>query len=45
MLMFIYGIWFAFISPFFFKRFLSHLPPVEELQVVPEVGDDEEPLS
>jgi len=45
MLMFIYGIWFAFISPFFFKRFLSHLPPVEELQPVPEAGDDEESLS
>jgi len=43
MLMFIYGIWFAFISPFFFKRFLSHLPPAEELQVVPEAGDEEEP--
>ncbi len=28
--MFVYGIWFAFISPFFFRRFLAHLPPGEE---------------
>ena len=31
-LMFVYGIWFAFISPFFFRRFLAHLPPVEPLK-------------
>jgi len=45
MLMFIYGIWFAFISPFFFKRFLSRLPSPEELKPVPETGSDEEELS
>ena len=44
MLMFAYGIWFAFVSPFFFRRFLSHLPPVEELAVAAETdGDKEEP--
>ncbi|NCA82616.1 MAG: hypothetical protein EOM72_07685 [Opitutae bacterium] len=44
MLMFAYGIWFAFISPFFFRRFLSHLPPAEELEVAAEAdGDEEEP--
>lgn len=32
MLMFIYGIWFAFVSPLFFRRFLSHLPPMETLE-------------
>ena len=32
LLMFAYGIWFAFISPFFFRRFLAHLPPPEELK-------------
>ena len=44
MAMFAYGIWFAFISPFFFHRFLAHLPP-EEAQPAPAgSGDDgEEP--
>ena len=32
LLMFAYGIWFAFISPFFFRRFLTKLPPLEELE-------------
>ncbi|HAL92116.1 MAG TPA: hypothetical protein DCM68_03725 [Verrucomicrobia bacterium] len=41
MLIFAYGIWFAFISPFFFRRFLAHLPPVEGLEAAVE-GDDEE---
>lgn len=41
MLMFAYGVWFAFISPFFFRRFLSHLAPAEELEPAAE-GDDEE---
>lgn len=44
MLMFLYGIWFAFISPFFFRRFLSHLPPMDEMKPVPEPGGDEEEL-
>ena len=39
-LMFAYGIWFAFVSPFFFRRFLAHLPPVEELE--PAVGREED---
>ena len=44
MVMFAYGIWFAFVSPFFFRRFLSHLPPVEELEIAAEAdGDEEEP--
>lgn len=44
MVMFIYGIWFAFVSPFFFRRFLSHLPPVEELAPATESsGEDDEP--
>jgi CDP-diacylglycerol---serine O-phosphatidyltransferase len=42
MMIFVYGIWFAFISPFFFRRFLSHLPPVEELKPAAETDDDEE---
>jgi len=42
MAMFLYGIWFAFISPFFFKRFLSHLPSMEELAPASESGGDEE---
>ena len=25
-----YGLWYAFVSPFFFQRFLAKLPPVEE---------------
>lgn len=40
--MFAYGIWFAFVSPFFFHRFLSHLPPDEELRPLTESGDEEE---
>ena len=39
-LMFAYGIWFAFVSPFFFRRFLAHLPPVEELE--PAVDREED---
>lgn len=30
LLMFVYGLWFAFVSPFFFRRFLDRLPPVDE---------------
>ena len=42
-LMFVYGIWFAFISPFFFRRFLAHLPPVEPLKAAIEAeGSGEE---
>ena len=26
--MFAYTVWYAFVSPFFFRRFLAHLPPV-----------------
>ena len=37
-----YGIWFAFVSPFFFKRFLSHLPPVEARVPVAEPGGEED---
>ncbi len=40
--MFAYGIWFAFVSPFFFRRFLAHLPPEAELPPLAESGDDEE---
>ena len=39
-LMFGYGIWFAFVSPFFFRRFLAHLPPVEELEPAAEADED-----
>ena len=39
-LMFVYGVWFAFVSPFFFRRFLAHLPPVEELEPAAEAGED-----
>ena len=43
LLIFAYGIWFAFVSPFFFRRFLAHLPPAEELKTVAETdGEDEE---
>ncbi len=40
-----YGIWFAFVSPFFFRRFLSHLPPAEDLKPVSASGgaNQEEP--
>ena len=42
--MFAYGVWFAFISPFFFRRFLAHLPPAEELKAAAEPeGEEEEP--
>ena len=41
-LMFLYGIWFAFVSPFFFRRFLAHLPPVEELEPATDAGAEEE---
>ena len=40
MLIFAYGVWFAFISPFFFRRFLAHLPPVDSLTPVPEANGD-----
>ena len=40
-IMFAYGIWFAFISPFFFSRFLAHLPPAEEMAPVSENEEDE----
>ena len=43
MLMFAYGIWFAFVSPFFFRRFLSHLPPAEELEAAEADGVKDEP--
>lgn len=39
-LMFGYGIWFAFISPFFFRRFLAHLPPAEEMEPVADHEED-----
>ena len=39
-LMFAYGVWFAFISPFFFRRFLAHLPPAEEMKPVAETEED-----
>ncbi len=39
-LMFAYGIWFAFISPFFFRRFLAHLPPAEEMEPVADSEED-----
>ena len=39
-LMFAYGIWFAFVSPFFFRRFLAHLPPVDDLE--PAVDPEED---
>ena len=38
--MFAYGVWFAFISPFFFRRFLAHLPPAEEMKPVAENEED-----
>ena len=38
--MFAYGIWFAFISPFFFRRFLAHLPPAEEMKTVADNEED-----
>jgi CDP-diacylglycerol---serine O-phosphatidyltransferase len=43
--MFAYGVWFAFISPFFFHRFLAHLPPAEELKSVAgaDGAEDDEP--
>ena len=42
--MFAYGVWFAFISPFFFRRFLAHLPPAEELKAAAEPeGEEDEP--
>ena len=44
MMIFAYGVWFAFVSPFFFRRFLAHLPPADELEVVAQAdGDEEEP--
>ena len=42
LVIFIYGLWFAFISPFFFRRFLAHLPPAEELKPVAALGRSEE---
>ncbi len=43
MAMFLYGIWFAFISPFFFRHFLAHLPP--EPPLLPVDGAEEGPES
>ena len=40
--MFAYGIWFGFVSPFFFSRFLAHLPPAEELEPAADNEGDEE---
>lgn len=37
-----YGIWFAFVSPFFFRRFLAHLPPAEDLKPAPAPSPAEE---
>ena len=42
MAMFIYGVWFAFVSPFFFSRFLAHLPPEDSCRPLPESGKDGE---
>ena len=39
-IMFAYGIWFAFVSPFFFRRFLAHLPPAEEMKTVADNEED-----
>lgn len=41
MLMFVYGIWFAFGSPFFFRRFMAHLSPAEKLEPAAETDDEE----
>jgi CDP-diacylglycerol---serine O-phosphatidyltransferase len=45
LLMFAYGVWFAFVSPFFFRRFLSHLAPVESLEPAaePDLSHEEAP--
>jgi CDP-diacylglycerol---serine O-phosphatidyltransferase len=41
--LFAYGIWFAFVSPFYFSRFLAHLPPAEtSLPPLEGAGDDAE---
>jgi CDP-diacylglycerol---serine O-phosphatidyltransferase len=42
MAMFVYGIWFAFVSPLFFRRFLAHLPAEHGLPPLAESGDGEE---
>ena len=42
MAMFLYGIWFAFVSPFFFRRFRSHLPE-EGLDPAVEGDEEDEP--
>ena len=42
MAMFAYGIWFAFISPFFFRRFLAHLPPEAEPRPTTAGASEEE---
>ena len=39
-IMFAYGIWCAFVSPFFFRRFLAHLPPAEEMEPVADSEED-----
>ena len=36
--MFAYGLWFAFVSPFFFRRFLDRFPPVEAAPAAPDGG-------
>lgn len=38
-LMFIYSLWYTFVSPFFFHRFLMHLPPLEEEPVLDDGKD------
>ena len=44
MLMFVYCIWFAFVSQFFFRRILSHVTPAEEIETDAELdGEEEEP--
>ena len=41
MAMFAYGIWFAFVSPFFFRRFLASLPSDEPLRTASGEGGAE----
>lgn len=40
--LFAYGLWFAFVSPFFFRHFLAHLPPVEDCRPAASAGEEEE---
>ena len=41
LLMFAYGVWFAFVSPFFFRRFLANLPPMDDLSPVGQADGEE----